>query len=644
MNTFSPFHQGELAVQMLAQESDIAQRNGTVISNKILLGAIPFIAQQNMLVLSSLDNQGNVWVSVLIGKTGFITAPNSTSLLLDTTNILKLQYDPLWENIKTNPKVGVLAIELSTRRRYRVNGSIKAIDDSHFSIVVEQAYPNCPKFIQRRNLNIPSAMTGQSLPAVLKGSSLTAEHIQLIKNADSFFVGSASYALNGSGSEVKKYSCDASHRGGLPGFEEIVGNNRLRIPDYQGNSMFNTLGNIQAYPKSGLVFIDFERGRLLQLSGSAKIFWEQTDPSNKIGGTQRFWELNVEAWQQSQLPTELSWDFFDYSPHNPKETVAKIQQLEDLRLKVSRIEQKTETIKLYRLIAADGGILPAFEAGSHLPIEITLPNGQKTQRYYSILSSPHDNRYYEIAVQREEKGRGGSKYIHQHLAVNTPINAKPPRNEFPLSPLGKHTILIAGGIGITPILSMLRVLVENHCSFEIHYTARTQADLAFSEEVLFLARKKAHLYFSKGENAKRLDLEAVMKQRDSKTHIFLCGPVRMIESVRDLGDKFNYDSGQIHFENFGVPLSASDFEIEVTLKKSAQIIKVQSSQTILDALINSKVSVPFNCKRGSCGLCATTVIEGEVDHRDVYLNKDERKQQMCVCVSRAKGKKLTLDL
>ena len=136
MNTLSPFHQGELAVQILAQESDIAQRNGTVISNKILPGAIPFIAQQNMLVVSSLDNRADIWVSVLIGKTGFITAPDSTSLLLDTTNILKLQYDPLWENIKTNPKVGVLAIELSTRRRYRINGSIKAIGDSHFSIAV----------------------------------------------------------------------------------------------------------------------------------------------------------------------------------------------------------------------------------------------------------------------------------------------------------------------------------------------------------------------------------------------------------------------------------------------------------------------------------------------------------------------------
>ena len=355
-------------------------------------------------------------------------------------------------------------------------------------------------------------------------------------------------------------------------------------------------------------------------------------------------ELTVEAWLLTQLPKEISWDFLDYSPHHPRATKVETPLSEKLSLKVSRIVQKSETIKVYHLIATDGGVLPAFEPGAHLPIGVTLPNGQIAERYYSILSSHHDNRYYEIAVQREEQGRGGSKYIHQHLNANTHIKAKPPRNEFPLSPLGKHSILIAGGIGITPILSMLRALVDDYASFEIHYTARTQADLAFSEEVISLAGEKAHLYFSKGRNANRLDLEKVMKQLDSDTHIFLCGPIRMIEAIRDLGNTFNCDPGQIHFESFGASLSTNDSEIEVTLKKSSLVIKVKPTQTILDALIESKVSVPFDCKRGECGMCTTEIVEGEIDHRDVYLTEHERIQQMCVCVSRAKGKKLTLNL
>ena len=224
------------------------------------------------------------------------------------------------------------------------------------------------------------------------------------------------------------------------------------------------------------------------------------------------------------------------------------------------------------------------------------------------------------------------------------ITAKPPRNEFPLSPIGKHTILIAGGIGITPILCMLRALVETKLSFEIHYTAKTEADLAFQDEIINLAGQKAKFYFSQGENAKRLNLKSVMSQRGHDNHIFLCGPVRMIEAVRDLKNELNWQSGNIHFESFGLSHTTNDSEFEVKLNKSSQFIKVKPTQTLLDALLKAKVSVPFDCKRGECGLCSTSVIEGDVVHRDVYLNKQERKQQMCVCVSRAKGKKLTLDL
>ncbi len=648
MNALSPFHQGELEIQQLAEESDIAQRNGSVISHKILPGAIPFISQQNMLVMSSVDDQGQVWASLLIGNPGFISAPNKTSLRLDTRMMMTYRDDPLWHNIKTIPNVGLLAIELGTRRRYRVNGHIELSEDTKFTITVEQAYPNCPKFIQCRQLKFPqTVMNNQSLLSS-KGTALSSEQCLLIEKADSFFVGSANVIeqqtddmITGS---VDSFSCDASHRGGYPGFIEIINGKRLRIPDYQGNGIFNTLGNIQLYPKAGLIFIDFKQGVLLQITGDAKIFWQQDDPNNKTGGTQRFWELDIKAWQQTQLPIDLSWEFFDYSPHNPRTIDNKQPQVDQLTLKISQIKQKSETIKSYRLVAADGEILPVFEAGAHLPIIITLENGEKVERHYSLLSSHHDHRYYDIAVQREEKGRGGSKYIHQQWIENSLITAKSPRNAFPLSPIGKHTILIAGGIGMTPILSMLRFLVEKQASFAIHYTAKTEADLAFKNEVFNLAGEKTHLYFSQGENVNRLDLKSLMSQSQRDSHIFLCGPVRMIEAVRDLGNEFNWQAEHIHFENFGSFQETNHLVFEVELKKSAKTLQIQPTQTILDALLDINMTVPFDCKHGECGLCATTVIEGEVDHRDVYLNQAERKQQMCICVSRAKGKKLILDL
>lgn len=648
MNTQSPFHPGEQAVQNLANESDMAQRNGVVITDTILPGAIPFITQQSMLVVTSVDTKGDIWTSVLMGRPGFISASDAHNLILDRDITVSNTHDSFWKNIQHSPNIGLLVIELSTRRRFRINGTVEALSDTQVKIHVDEAYPNCPKYIQRRQpeLDVSDFSDTHALP--LQGRELQPEHIQLIESSDSMFVGSAVAEISG---DPTHYRADASHRGGNPGFIEIIKPNTLRIPDYRGNSLFNTLGNIQAYPKAGLVFIDFERGALLQVSGTANILWQQDDPNNKTGGTQRYWELDITAWQETALPERLSWQFFDYSPHNPRHRKSGTAD-ERLNLKVSKLEQKSDTITRYRLSAMAGGVLPAFEAGAHLPVSVTLPNGRPAERHYSILSSPHDNRFYDIAVQREDSGKGGSQYIHKQLKVNATLKAKAPVNAFPLATRGEHTILIAGGIGITPILSMLRILVEDRASFEIHYTARTLDDLAFAKDVFELAGDRAHLYTSQENNSAtelamesgRLKLEEVLHTPHRDTHVYLCGPVKMIDAVREVGEKQGWQTNQIHFESFGASNSKDDTPISVRLLKSSMVVQVQAQQTILDALLEAKVPVPFDCKRGECGMCATPVLDGEIVHRDVYLNKEERPRNMCVCVSRVKGEHLTLDL
>ena len=647
MNTQPPFHSGELKVQQRANEADIGQRNGGVISNLIIPGAIPFIAQQNMVVLSSLDEKGLVWASVLVGDAGFIRAPDASTMLIDTQKIVSSNSDPFWKNIQTNPKVGVLAIELSTRRRLRVNGRIRAISDTQFEIVVEQAFPNCPKYIQRRSLNIAKDVTEANLARPLTGTKLRPNHIKLIQNADSFFVGSASPVLSDredlESNQITKHGGDASHRGGLPGFIELKGQ-KLIIPDYKGNSMFNTLGNIELYPFAGIVLLDFERSKLLQLSGEAKILWDQDDPTEKSAGTKRFWQLEVKAWQETALPETINWQFYDYSPHNPREKNNQEKTIEDLKLEVKSIVTKSENIKKFRLTAEQGSILPAFEPGAHLPIEFSLPSGIVAQRHYSILNSSSDNRYYEIAVQRESKGRGGSNFIHSQFKVGTRIRAKAPSNEFPLLTNAQHTILLAGGIGITPILSMIHKLIETNSSFEVHYTAKTKKEAAFYDDVLKLAGDRAHFYFSKETDSHRIDLMELMKNALPQTHLYMCGPVRMINAVRAHGEELKWSAERIHFESFGASTSSNDKAIDIKLAKSNVVVKVKPTQTVLDALINAKVPVPFDCKRGECGMCATQVVKGKVEHRDVYLNSDEQKQQMCVCVSRAVTSELVLDL
>ncbi len=308
MKIDNPYHEGELLVQQNADEAEWAQRNGAVIADTIPKGALRFIAQQSLAVLGSLDVDGNVWASVLMGDPGFLMAPNERSVELDATQRRSAQADPLWSNIETNNQIGVLVIDLATRRRLRISGSIHKVDDSRFELTVEQAYPNCPKHIQRRHLSERGTSAPQSTNESSHGIALTEGQCALIAAADTFFVASAN----------PEHGIDASHRGGQPGFVRMLDSRHLRIPDYAGNSMFNTLGNFAAYPHAGLVFMDFERGRVLQLTGRAEILWNQNDPGDETGGTGRYWELEIEHWVETSLPRQFRWELLDYSPHNPQ--------------------------------------------------------------------------------------------------------------------------------------------------------------------------------------------------------------------------------------------------------------------------------------------------------------------------------------
>jgi ferredoxin-NADP reductase len=635
MNGQSLFHQGELTVQALANEADIAQRNGSVVSQHILKGALPFIAQQHMAIVSSTDENEQIWTSALFGEPGFISAPSDQKVLINPQKMIKQSADPLWRNIVTNSQVGLLIIELSTRRRFRVNGTMLLLEDGQFEVTVAQAYPNCPKYIQRRQPTLsPDALT-YNTPQPILGDMLTDIQLELISSSDSFFVGSG----------VNNHHNDSSYRGGAPGFVNIINNQQLLIPDYKGNSMFNTLGNIQSNPKAGLTFIDFKQHKLLQLTGNAKILWHQIDDNNDTGGTKRYWQFDIKHWQETKLPSGLHWMFFDYSPHNPKANVnAKAENINDLVLKVSAIEQKSKNIKLFKLTSANDAILPAFEPGAHLPIELSLPENNKALRHYSIISSSHDNRFYDIAVQQELHGAGGSNYIHEQLRIGQQIKAKAPVNDFSLTSPGKHHILIAGGIGITPILSMLKQLVENKESFELHYSIKQSTDAAFVEEINNLSGNNARFYFTQEIQATRIDLPIILATERKSSHVYICGPITMIQAVKDQATKNTWQPDHIHFESFGHSVQKNDKAVEVILKKSGKTIIIDPKETLLDGLIAANVSVPFECKRGECGMCSTEYVAGIPDHRDSFLTKDEKAHSLCLCVSRAQSASITLNI
>ncbi len=303
--TTSIYHEGERAVQRSAGEVAIADHNGVVIAGTILGGARPFLQKQSMAVLASVDAQGMPWSSVLFGEPGFVHVDGAASLGIAMAPARRDPTDPLWTNIAANPVLGMLFIELGSRRRYRINGSVQGVDEHGLQIGVREAYPNCPKYIQRRQLR---AMDADTRPALLdQGGLVAGDARDIVRRADTVFVAS-NHAQAGA---------DASHRGGNPGFIQLLGEDRLRIPDYPGNSLFNTFGNLSVDARVGLCIPDFDGQRLLQLCGRTRILFGQDDPGGLSAGTGRFWEIEVERWLLRRMPRRLEWEYLDASPFNP---------------------------------------------------------------------------------------------------------------------------------------------------------------------------------------------------------------------------------------------------------------------------------------------------------------------------------------
>ncbi len=307
MRIESPYHEGELRAQQRAGEVENGKRNGRAIADTIVKGAFSFIEQQPMVVLGSVDPQADIWASVLVGRPGFLRVPDERTVEFDLAQTARNAQDPFWVNIDRDPRMGMLLIELSTRRRFRINGRIVRTTPEHLSVAVDEAYPNCPKYIQRRHIT-RQGVKGPSFSAgPREGHLLEPPQQTLITSSDTFFVASGHPARG----------VDVSHRGGKPGFIRVLNNSTLRIPDYTGNSMYNTLGNFTVNPRAGLVFLDFERSQTLQLIGRPEILWELDDPQQETGGTKRYWDFHIERWLQLDIPHTMEWDFLDYSPHNP---------------------------------------------------------------------------------------------------------------------------------------------------------------------------------------------------------------------------------------------------------------------------------------------------------------------------------------
>ncbi len=303
------FHEGELEVQQRAGAAAQGRSSGRMIADTIIPGAIKFVKKQPFAIIGSVDRQQNLWASLVVGDAGFMTAePNS--LDLDLSQVMGVGEDPVWRNLADDPRVGILVIDLRSRARLRINGRVEEQTETRLRVAVEQAYPNCPQYIQRR-IYRPATSPSQAQAVAETGTELNSDQRRWVASADTLFVASGQ-ATGG---------IDASHRGGHPGFIEIVNSTRLRIPDYAGNGMFNTLGNFAVNPRAGLLVPDFENGCTLQLTGRAETLWDEEDPNNATAGTHRYWEFEIDHWRQTENSLPGSSEFLDYSPHNPVSVV-----------------------------------------------------------------------------------------------------------------------------------------------------------------------------------------------------------------------------------------------------------------------------------------------------------------------------------
>ncbi len=301
-----PFHDGEIAVQERAGERDVALRHGAIISPQIAPGALPFLAQQRLIALSAAGDDGHLWTSVCCGEPGFVRSEDGQRVSIAPPLMSASTDDPVLRRLGVGREIGILAIELASRRRIRINGTIDGVSAAEIGVVVRESVPNCPKYIQRRQPRDTSASPSSRRPPE-SGGAVDEERRSLIARADTAFVGSLHPARG----------VDTSHRGGAPGFIQVVDVTTLRIPDYPGNSMFMTLGNFEVDSRASLAVFDFERGLIVCFSGSATLHFADDQPQLPTGGTGRYWDFAIREWMQCELPCVRGWELIDSSPFNP---------------------------------------------------------------------------------------------------------------------------------------------------------------------------------------------------------------------------------------------------------------------------------------------------------------------------------------
>lgn len=664
----NPFHAGELAVQ---QRLGVAERM-LGIGQRVVRTFMPeqhrqFYAQLPFIMVGSVDAQARPWASILVGEAGFIQSPDERRLNFRAAPV---GGDPLAEGLRPGAPLGFLGIELHTRRRNRVNGVVQAVGPDGFELDVQQTVGNCPQYIQGREMHWvrdPQDLQPRRREAL---TALDAPARALISQADTLFV--ATHAP-GAGADV-------SHRGGRAGFVHIEDEHTLLVPDFLGNHMFMTLGNLALNPRAGVLFIDFDSGELLTLTGRAEVVWdgELLKSIAAFEGAERAWRFHVEAgWRLSDaLP--LRWRFRDWSANSLitgtwGEAAARLQAAALAQTwrpyRITHIVDESRVIRSFHLQPADGQALPPLRAGQHLPIRLSDAGPMRT---YTISSAPGDD-HLRLSIKRD--GRVSTQ-MHAQLQVGDVIQALGPRGQFTIDAAERRpAVLIGAGVGITPMVAFLRHIVTE--GFRRRSTRPTHviqvahdAEVrAFAGELDALAARsngavRVHAVLSDGGAGAikgPLTLELLKGLLPFDDHEFyLCGPGGFMQAIYDGLRTLGVRDERIHAEAFGpaaltrradawataapAPLPAAR-EATVVFKRTgeASVWKPEHG-SLLEFAEGKGVSPPFSCRSGSCGSCLTRVHAGAVTYASAPAWKTGAQEALLCCAVPAAGDDLVLDL
>ncbi len=537
----SPFHAGEKWVQERQGVRGIERYARNFVRDYLPAQHRDFYTALPFLIVSARDDAGRPWATLLEGDDGFVTSPDAKRLSIAAAPVAG---DALADAFVADADVGILGIEFATRRRNRVNGRITASDTDALSFEVAQTFGNCPQYIRERAW---TRVDDTGAGPARRGDALSRSQRDWIGGADTLFIASG-YTGDG---DSATFGMDASHRGGDRGFVQVLNDRQIRFPDFAGNNHFNTIGNMVVDPRAGFLFVDFDTGSLLQLSGTVSIEWDG-DAVAASPGAQRLVTLDIEAVVELPGALRLRWQ-------------QQADAVRTLRL-VDKIVE-SDDVASFVFAARDGGALPAFAPGQHLPIELPVPgSAENTRRTYSLSSSPDDARY-RISVKREPHGLA-SRFMHDYLEPGVQVESRNPAGDFVLRDGTHPVVLISAGIGVTPMISMLHALSATDQDRPVWFVhgARDRAHHALADEVRDLAARRdgirTHVAYSRPgphdvagrdyDSVGRVDGALVASLVDGiDADYYLCGPLAFMADVQADLEARSVSADRIHTETFG---------------------------------------------------------------------------------------------